>query len=135
VRKYLVCNFAFIHVCALLASLWRINNHINDVPDLLVTVNFTALNITSDVSHLYTMRLSTVYIFVGLTNNAEDIITNTQPISLTRGLQLYGRIGTEIRQKYAKPSTSSVGILTVSDSILQPCFSADEYNTYRISFN
>jgi hypothetical protein len=91
-----------------------------NLPDLLITVNFTALNRTPG-SFNY-MRESTIYIFVGLTNITHDIVSSTLPISLIPGLHLYGRVVREIRQKFVKPAASSIGILAVSDSILHPCF-------------
>jgi len=86
------------------------------LPDLLVTIDFTPLQIASE--SLTDTRLRTVSIFVGLTNNTDDVVADTMPVPLVPGLHLYGRVTREIRAQFGKPSLASFGLFTVSDAEL-----------------
>ncbi|EDR04005.1 uncharacterized protein LACBIDRAFT_295116, partial [Laccaria bicolor S238N-H82] len=59
-------------------------------PDLLVTVNFTTLQMYDD--SLVDARNRTVSILVGLTNNTNDVVSNTIPTPLFPGLNLAGNV-------------------------------------------
>jgi hypothetical protein len=92
---------------------------LSDLPDLLITVDFDALGITSEPFD--NMRAATVYIFVGLTTSTGDIMSATKATPLVPGLNLYGRVSPELRQNFLKPSMSSINIFTVRDYILPLC--------------
>lgn len=81
------------------------------LPDLFITVNFTALGIAQ----------STIHIFPGLTNHTNNIVSSTLAIPLIPGLHLHGSLTPEIRTKFVNPSASSFGILAVSNRICHPC--------------
>jgi len=85
-------------------------------PDLLVTVNFKALGMFDD--SLVDARMRTVSILVGLTNNTNDVVTNTIPTPLFPGLNLAGNISRDFKRRFVKPPLASFGIFSVSQSFL-----------------
>ncbi|KAF9525733.1 hypothetical protein CPB83DRAFT_517246 [Crepidotus variabilis] len=85
-------------------------------PDLLVSVNFTLLNISSD--SLEDIPLNSVQIMLGLTANAKDIVRTTVPTTLIPGVNLIGIANLAVRQKFSTPGLSALGVLDVSHT---PC--------------
>ncbi|KAL0947349.1 hypothetical protein HGRIS_013466 [Hohenbuehelia grisea] len=85
-------------------------------PDLLITVNFTMLNI--DQTSLSDERMRVVSILVGLTNNTADVIANTLPTPLSAGSHLYGSVSREFRTRYDRASSAAWGIFTSSHTFL-----------------
>ena len=82
-------------------------------PDLLITVNFTALGVSAE--SLVDARQSAVSILVGLTNNTADIVENTIPTPLFPGSHLCGSTSRELRRRFVKPPLASLGFFSVSD--------------------
>lgn len=85
-------------------------------PDLLVTVNFTTLQMYDD--SLVDARMRTVSILVGLTNNTNDVVSNTIPTPLFPGLNLVGNVSREFKRRFVKLPLSSWGIFSSSTSFL-----------------
>ncbi|KAJ6489403.1 hypothetical protein DFH09DRAFT_1105429 [Mycena vulgaris] len=79
-------------------------------PDLLVTVNFTTLGMDSGT--LGNNRARTVSISVALTDQIDDIIADSSPISLIPNLYLLATVTTEFRERYKWTAAATLGILT-----------------------
>ena len=77
------------------------------LPDLLITVNFTTLEI--DATSLSTYNDRTVSIVVGLHDDTMDILRNTQPIPLVPNVHLFGGVLTALRYAYKHPRLASLG--------------------------
>ncbi|KAJ6550641.1 hypothetical protein DFH09DRAFT_1086588 [Mycena vulgaris] len=99
------------------APLWnilaRIKSYANgsDIwPDLLITVNFTALGMDSGTLGNNCAR--TVYITVALTDQIDDIISDSSPIPLIPNLYLLATVTTALRERYKWTAAATLGILT-----------------------
>jgi hypothetical protein len=76
-------------------------------PDLLITVNFTALGINATSLPNYASK--TVLIVVGMHDDTVDILRNTVPISLVPDAHLLGGVQINIRYQYKSPILASLG--------------------------
>jgi hypothetical protein len=92
-------------------------------PDLLITVDFSALGINSD--SLVDTRLSSVSVIVGLTNDTADVLDNTLPTPLVPGTHLLGGVSREFRRRFERPQTAALGVLSVRVLI---CFASSVRN-------
>lgn len=92
-------------------------------PDLLITVNFTALGIKSDT--LIDTRLSAVSIVVGLTHDTAHVVENTLPTPLIAGAHLFGGVARGFRQRFDNPCMAALGVFSVRDLIHLPFIPRD----------
>lgn len=76
---------------------------------MLLTVDFTSIQNQSPSGD------SKVYIYVGLTDDIDDIYSNSIPIVLSPGVHLRGQFHTEIRQTFEKDFASLWGVFPVSN--------------------
>lgn len=88
------------------------------MPDLLVTVNFTTLNISSD-SVLDTPKKS-VQLMVGLTNDTDVVIRATCPTILIPGVNLFGTVDFFIQQTMTNSLLAAFGLFDVRTYIILP---------------
>jgi len=72
------------------------------------------MNITTAIFPSPTNMTPEVYVFVGHTNNTEDIISSINPILLEPGLHLYGQTVMEVKKKINAQSLSSLAGFAVS---------------------
>ena len=85
-------------------------------PDILVTVNFTMLNITSN--SIGTTRRDSVHVILGRTNNTLDIVKMMSPTFLIPGVNLVGFLRYELRQQFSeKVPISAFGLAQVRSII------------------
>lgn len=84
---------------------------------LLITVNFTSLNISSDDSLANPMERA-ISIAVGLTSIDEDVFINTIPIQIFPGSHLLGGVSWRIRKTFKDPPRASFGIFAVRSTRL-----------------
>jgi len=86
--------------------------HLEMRPDILVAVNFTALNISAD-SRINRV-VNSVQVLVGLINDTAKVVKNTTPTTLLPGVNLVGILDVfRIRQTYAQPGVSAFGLFEV----------------------
>ena len=81
------------------------------MPDLLVTVNFTALNISSD-SVLDTPKKS-AQLMIGLTNDTDMVMRVTCPTILIPGVNLFGTVDFFIWQTVTSSVLAAFGLFDV----------------------
>jgi len=82
-------------------------------PDILVVVNFTALNISAD--SMANRGTNSVQVMLGLTGDIDKVVRNTTPTTLIPGVNLVGIADVfRIRQTYVKPEVSAFGLFNVS---------------------
>ena len=98
------------------------------IPDLLITVNFTTLEI--DVASLSSYDLRTVSIVVGLHNDTLDILRNTLPIPLVPNAHLLAGVLRTVRYEYKHPKLASFGPLSSVCPSPQPFFNSHPYLSY-----
>ena len=79
-------------------------------PDLLITVNFTALGINSTFP--LNAVLGTVSIVVGIHTDILDVIHNTRAIPLVPDAHLFGGAILTIQQQFKKPRLASLGVFS-----------------------
>jgi len=89
------------------------------VPDLLVTVNFTALGINATFPG--NARYGAVSIVVGLHEDILDVIHNTWAVPLVPDTHVFGGVVRTIRQQFKRPGLASLGIFSSVRS-LRSCF-------------
>ena len=80
------------------------------LPDLLVTVNFTALGINATFPA--NARYGTVSIVVGMHEDILDVIHNTWAVSLVPDMHVFGGVNRTIRQQFKRPGLASLGIFS-----------------------
>jgi len=80
-------------------------------PDILVTVNFTMLNITADLAAR--TRWNSVQIFLGRTRDPFEVVRRTPPTSLIPGVNLIGFGQRQYRQQFSDPTMSAFGLFDV----------------------
>jgi hypothetical protein len=81
-------------------------------PDILVVVDFKALNIRA--GSMINRLVNSVQVLVGLTNDTEKVIKNTTPTTLLPGVNLVGIADVfRIRQTYVQPGVSAFGVFDV----------------------
>lgn len=85
-------------------------------PDLLIIVNFTMLNISSNAIVDLTRR--SVHVMAGLTNNSRNVIDKTVPTTIIPGVNLIGAVNTIIYRRFKKTTMSTFGLLDVSYNFL-----------------
>jgi len=81
------------------------------VPDLLITVNFTALNISATT--IVDTPKNSVQLMVGLTNDTKKVFQTTIPTSLIPGVNLFGMVTFKIRQVISSSVLAAVGLFDV----------------------
>jgi hypothetical protein len=79
-------------------------------PDLLITVNFTALGINATFPS--NTKSGTVSIVVGMHMDILDVIHNTRAIPLVPDAHLFGGVIPTIREQFKSPRLASLGIFT-----------------------
>jgi len=82
--------------------------------DLLVTVNFTMLNISSNST--LDGAINSVQIMLGLTNTINYVFYATSQTTLLPGMNVVGMSKLSIRQKFGRPTLAALGIMDVSTS-------------------
>lgn len=104
-------------------------------PDLLVTVNFTTLNMSSN--SLVNARRGAVSILVGLTNDDARVISNTVPTPLFPGSHLLASVSHQIRQTFVAPSLAALGVFAVRNTGIRDSFhlSIRQYLVLKILSN
>jgi hypothetical protein len=80
-------------------------------PDLLIVVNFTMLRVPPDTG--INIPRNSVQVYVGLTNNTDDVIATTAPSTLPPGVNLIGIVNLMVRQRLRSPRFSTLGIFDV----------------------
>jgi len=78
----------------------------------LITVNFTALNISSQSDQ--NIRGHSVQIMLGLTNNTIDVVNRTMPTTLLPGVNIVGAANLFIFQRFHNAHVSVLGLFDVS---------------------
>ena len=79
------------------------------VPDLLITVNFTALGIDAASLSDYRLKVRTVSIVVGFHNDTMDIVRNALAIPLAPDAHLLAGVLRNVRYEYKNPILASLG--------------------------
>jgi hypothetical protein len=77
-------------------------------PDLLVTVNFTMLNISS--ASILDGAINSVQIMLGLTNATVNVLQTTSPTTLLPGMNVLGMTRLTFRQKFGKATVAALGV-------------------------
>jgi hypothetical protein len=77
-------------------------------PDLLITVNFTMLNISS--ASILDGAVNSVQVMLGLTNNTANVLQTTSPTMLLPGMNVLGMSRLTIRQKFGKATVAALGV-------------------------
>jgi hypothetical protein len=86
-------------------------------PDLLITVNFTALGV--DNTTLSGSSSNAVLIYAAFHNNSiQDVVRVSRPTSLLPGMHLVGRVSMKIRSLIQNQALSTIGLVQVCSSIL-----------------
>src|SRR6266511_3836971 len=80
--------------------------------DILVTVNFTMLNITANLAA--GTRWNSVQVFLGGTHETVEVVRRTPPTSLIPGVNLIGFVQPQVRQQFYNSRMSAFGVLDVS---------------------
>ncbi|KAF9457966.1 hypothetical protein BDZ94DRAFT_1301531 [Collybia nuda] len=88
----------------------------NLAPDLLITVNFTSLNITS--KSLANARRRAVSFLVGLTEDDPDVTSNTIPTPLFPGSHVHASVSRQVRQIATPRFLASLGTFAFSRTFL-----------------
>ena len=83
-----------------------------EYPDILVTVNFTMLNIAADLA--VETRWNSVQVFLGSTYDPYETVRRTPPTSLIPGVNLIGFGQLQLRQQFLDPRMSAFGVFDVS---------------------
>ena len=77
----------------------------DSMPDLLITVNFTTLEIPVDtMTNMFNYSLR---IMIGFTNDTRTVIDRTQATTLVPGTNLFGAFTWQFRQLLKKPGLSA----------------------------
>jgi hypothetical protein len=101
-RKYsLFVNWMTHQV--IVAPIFNIYNF--SLPEVLVTVNFTALT-----------EGSMAYVLAGLTNHTSDIFSSTLPVPLEPNSHLQAYVYSNPRKKFTAPKHALLGLVSVSNS-------------------
>jgi hypothetical protein len=77
-------------------------------PDLLITVNFTMLNISS--ASILDGAVNSVQVMLGLSNNTDNVLQTTSPTMLLPGMNVLGMSRLTIRQKFGKATVAALGV-------------------------
>ncbi|KAF8995732.1 hypothetical protein BDZ89DRAFT_1084587 [Hymenopellis radicata] len=88
-----------------------------DTPDLLVTVNFTALDLLPSSNNTvpgFRKSPDSVSVFVGTINDIVDVFDNTQAAVLMPGQHLMSGMDAHIRQRFAWNGAVTFGIASLS---------------------
>ena len=88
-------------------------------PDLLVTVNFTTLGISSD--HQDFTSIDSVQVYYALTDDIHDTVMKTPPTTLVSGVNLIGMVKLGIRHEFVNLHKSSSGLYSVRSVISLGC--------------
>ncbi|KAF9482411.1 hypothetical protein BDN70DRAFT_930098 [Pholiota conissans] len=88
----------------------------DSVPDLLVTVNFSALGIPIDT--ITDVPKNSVQVMVANTNKTDNVVLMTIPTTLMPGVNLIGLIYSEIYQVFTDPGLSLSGLFDSTQSII-----------------
>ena len=80
-------------------------------PDLLVTVNFTMLGISSD--SMEDAPTNSVQLLVGLIHDTPTVIGRTSPTTLIPGVNLIGIVNLSVRQTMSNSKFASLGLFDV----------------------
>ena len=83
----------------------------NYQPDLLITVDFNALEILSNSTT--DIALNSMQVMVRMTNNTDDVLAMTRPTILIPGVNMVGLVSMEIHQTYTNPGVATLGIFLV----------------------
>jgi len=81
------------------------------LPDLLITVNFTALNIPSTT--IVDTPTNSVQLMIGLTNDTTKVFTTTMPTTLIPGVNLFGLVRLHMRQTMSNSALAVIGLFDV----------------------
>ena len=81
--------------------------------DLLITVNFTTLQIPAGT--INNTSFNSLQIMVGLNNDTQKVIERTTGTTLIPGTNLFGTVTWDFRQVLKNPYLSSFGLFDVSD--------------------
>ncbi|KAF9461614.1 hypothetical protein BDZ94DRAFT_1299092 [Collybia nuda] len=88
----------------------RFYDNSNLAPDVLITINFTSLNIMT--RSFANTRRQAISILVGLTDVDKDVISNTIPTPLFPGSHLLASVSREVRQISIPRFLASLGTFT-----------------------
>jgi hypothetical protein len=81
------------------------------MPDLLITVNFTVLNISSTA--IVDTPTNSVQLMIGLTNDTYKVFLTTMPTTLIPGVNLFGLVRLHIRQTISSSVLAVIGLFDV----------------------
>ena len=84
----------------------------DSMPDLLITVNFTTLQIP--INNMINMFDNSIQIMIGLTNDTNTVVERTQATTLIPGVNLISTISWGFRQVFKTPGLSAFGLFEVS---------------------
>ena len=79
------------------------------MPDLLITVNFTTLQIPVD--KMINMFNNSLQIMIGFTNDTRTVVDRTLATTLVPGINLVGFLRWQLRQLLKKPGLSAFASL------------------------
>ena len=93
------------------------------MPDILIQMNFTALNISA--GRMSDMARNSVQIMIGFHNDTSKVVQTTQSMTLVPGMNILGCISYELRQTLKSSFAPDLGLSnviiyqgTISDSLL-----------------
>lgn len=94
-------------------------NHFSTrLPDLLITINFTKLDLDVPQS-VYPLSSQIVSpVIIGLSNST-DLLKRTTPFPLIPGVSLVAWIAADIRQIYSRPGLAALGVFQVCQCVIR----------------